>query len=302
MHSTSDSELTPEELTLLAGYQDGTLAQHEGEEVRRLLARSQTAREVIAENSALLEEDQAPLGRSAADAAARGWGDEPGQGVGLPTGSGRPPRMGWRSFLPLAAAGIAVIFLLWPGGEPLNLVAWSDRIAREEGGGPFPFPVLRGETPADDVAEMAGIRWVDLRIALRQARQGEADSIARSLAASLQVVPGSDPARARVEALIGRESLPEVGELQATQAALVERLGRPFEEAAVLETLRRAAGVGAATLAQDLVDHPSLSDGRGEDLDPDVRSRLLELCEGDLTSAELDVIEAIVTEVLRQRT
>lgn len=194
------------------------------------------------------------------------------------------------------------MFALWPGRESLNLVSWSDTLVRQGGGESFPFPVVREDAPDDDLAESAGIRWVDLRIALRARRSAEADSLARALSASLAGLTASGAARGRIEALIDRSPPPPVDELEAVQRALVDRLGHPFEEAAVLETLRRAAGVGAGDLAAELVDHPSLNDGEGEDLDAATRSRLLELCENDLTADELAEMEAIVADLLRQRT
>ena len=295
------SELTPHELALLACYQDGVLAPDDLVEAERLLERSPVAREILAEARALLESEPGDAATASSDPEESEPARPPSE-----AGSGPGPRipatrMGWRTFLPLAAAGIAVILLLWPGGESLNLVAWSDTLARQ-GGVPFPFPIVRGDTPGDDLPETAGIRWVDLRIALRAGRRSEADSLARVLAASLGTVVGSGPARGRVEALIGREPPPLVEEVEATQRALVERLGPVFEEAAVLETLRRAAGAGAASLSAELVEHPSLDDGRGDDLDPGTRTRLLELCRGGLTDDELSETEATVTDLLRRRT
>ena len=166
--------LTPEELALLASYQDGSLSSEEIQAVRELLARSEAARAVLSETSAMLgggpesEDGAVPRSESPPSTAQDG-------GVATPAGGSDPPRpnprMGWRSFLPLAAAGLAVIFLLWPGGESLSLTSWSADLAGRGGSEPFPFPAL-GSAAQDDVAETAGVRWVDLRIAAAAGRKG----------------------------------------------------------------------------------------------------------------------------------
>lgn len=309
---TRTAALTPEELELLAGHRDGVLSSDEIRQAEGLLARSEVAREVLAEASELLEEEAADLDDEVPDPSTTSVDPRPERASGLEeTEAPAPPppipspRMGWRTFLPLAAAGVAVIFLLWPGRESLNLVSWTETLAARRADDLFAFPVLRGEIPAgepseEDVAEAAGIRWVDLRVALRAGRRTEADSLARVLAASLDGTLGSGAVRGRVEALVGRDPDPE--ELETIQEALFELFGAAFEDAAVLETLRRAAGARAASLAADLVEHPSLNDRLGDDLDPQTRAELLALCEGGLTVEELAEMEAIVTEVLRRRT
>lgn len=294
------TELTPHELALLACYQDGALAPGDLLEAERLLERSEAAREIISEASALLDDEPGEVVTLAGGAEPPE--PEPQAGVTVPEARISSPRMGWRTFLPLAAAGVVGMVVLWPGGEPLDLVAWSDSLIRQGGGESFTFPVVRGEARQEALAETAGILWVDLRIALQAHRAAEADSLAGALSATLATVTGSGPARGRIEALIGGSPPPPVAELEAIQRALVEQLGHPFEEAAILETLRRAARVGAADLAAELVEHPHLNDDVGEDLHPDTRSRLLELCEDDLTAEEFAEMEAIVTEILRQRT
>jgi len=295
------TELTPQELALLACYQDGALAPDGLLQAERLLERSAAARQVIAETSALLNREPGKGGESETTQPLDTTAVGPGATL-TPAPRTPSPRMGWRTFLPLAAAGVVGMLVFWPGPGSLNLMSWSDSLVRRGGGERFDFPVIRGEAPEEDLAETAGIRWVGLRIALRARRSAEADSLAQQLSTSLTTVSGSGPARGRIEGLIASLAPPPVEELEAVQRTLVDQLGHPFEEAVVLETLRRAAGVGHSDLAAELVVHPHLDDGVGDDLDPEIRTRLLELCEDDLTAEELAEMEAIVTDVLRRRT
>jgi hypothetical protein len=300
-------QLTPEELALLADYHDGALGPSEVPDARALLARSDAAREVLAETSELLGRHPAP------DVDALPWSARPSTPRGEPDGgmthlsgdatSEPSPRMGWRSFLPLAAAGVGVIALLfWPKGESLDLLAWSTELAGRDSGDSFPFVVLRGGDTSPDVAETAGIRWVELRIALAAGRQPEVDSLARVLADDLRNTPGSGSARARLDALAPGDLPRSEEQVDATERALIDMFGADFEEAAVLETLRRAAGAGAGEMVRDLVEHSALSDGEGKDVDEDDLTRLVEMCEGSLTDEEFAEMEAIVTGILRRRT
>lgn len=300
-------ELTPEDLALLADYQDGALSPGQLPELRALLARSDAAREVAEETSELLGR------RPESETGSNPWSETPSSKAhpldsvdshGGPDPSPEPvPRMGWRSFLPLAAAGVGVIVLLFlPKGEPLDLQTWSEQLSQGDPGDPFPFPVLRGGVASDGVAQTVGVRWVDLRIALATGHRAEVDSLARILAEDLRDIQGTGPSRARLLELAGADLPSSAERVDATEGALIEAFGPDFEEAVVLATLRRAAGGGASRLARTLVRHPALADGEGVDIDEGDLTRLVDLCEGSLTPEELTEMEAIVTGILRSRT
>lgn len=210
--------------------------------------------------------------------------------------------MGWKSFLPLLVVGVAVIFLLRPGNGSLELHSWSEHLSRRGGHDALPLSRPPGTPSPDGAAESAGIRWVHLRIALAAGRPARADSVARSLAAALPEPGRSDTVRAHLEALMAGSSPPSRDRVEATEDALVDYFGAEFEEAVVLETLRRAAASGASQLAETLVDHPSLIDGEGEDVREENLTRLRELCRDALTEGELVEMEAILTDILRRRT
>ena len=232
--------------------------------------------------------------------------DDPPEGPPEPVAgtAGAPDRMGWRSFGALAAGAIAVLLVLsfWPLGDSVDVYDWSRTIAEGGGGESLVLPPAPGtEVPAEELEERAGIRWVDIRIALLAGRMEEADSILRTLAAELDASGRTRNASGRVESLVSADLESNRRVVEDAQDALADALGPGFEEAVILESLRRAARTGLSDLATTLVNHPLLSDGVDEDLEPGVARRLQELSEAPSSTEELAEIEEIVSGILRRR-
>lgn len=214
------------------------------------------------------------------------------------------PRMGWRSFVPLAAGGAVALVLLWygPGRSSVDLDDWSLRIARSGGGEALALPPASAvRLPPEELEERAGIRWVGIRIALLAGRAAEADSLLGVLAGELGDRAENQEAVRHVVGLEGAELELDRGRVERAQGSLADALGPGFEEAVVLESLRRAARTGLSDLASYLVNHPLLSDGVDEDLEPQVARRLHELGDGPPSAEELAEIEEIVSGILRRR-
>lgn len=232
-------------------------------------------------------------------------GSEQGSEEGSEEGTAPSPtgrRMGWRSFLPLVAVGVGVILLLRPGGGALELHDWSRHLSGRGGHAPFALASSPNDGSPEEAAEIAGIRWVHLRIALAAGRPAEVDSLARILADALPDTSAAATALAGWGDRMTGSVPPSRARVETTEDALVAYFGPDFEEAAVLETLRRAAASSASQLAEELVGHPSLMDGEGEDVPEEHLTKLMDLCRGALTEGELVEMETIVTDILRRRT
>ena len=212
--------------------------------------------------------------------------------------------MGWRTFGSLAAAATAVLLFLsfWPLGESVDVYGWTRSIAEGGGGDPFGLPPAPGTAvPPEELEERAGIRWVDIRIALLAGRMEEADSILRTLAAELDASGRTRNASGHVASLVNADLESNRTVVEEAQDALADALGPGFEEAVILESLRRAARTGLSDLATTLVNHPLLSDGVDEDLDPDVARRLNDLATAPSSAEELAEIQEIVSGILQRR-
>lgn len=268
------SSLDLEQLELLAAYLDGAVTDDERRRVEGLLARSEAAREVVAESVMAL--------------------DAGGNGEREPVRSVRPSRMTrWRVLVPLAAAAAALV-LFWPNGGNLATGDWADRLGARGGGAPLVLPVVRGEQDGlVGAATRAGVRWVDARIALAAGNPTRADSLLHALAADLRTLEGSGPIVARVEALVGGAS---VDEFDDAEGALGNHLGNVFRRGILLEALRTSAAMEEAELASSLLHHSLMDDvieGRPE------TSPLREARDRTAGTPDWAAVEREVEEILR---
>ncbi len=204
----------------------------------------------------------------------------------------------------LAAGASAVLLILsfWPLSDSVDVYAWTRSIAERGGGDSFALPPASGrQVTAGELEERSGIRWVDIRIALLADQTREADSLLTVLAGELDASGTTEDAARRLESITAANLHSDRRAVEDTQDALADALGPGFEEAVILEALRRAALTGLSDLAATLVNHPLLSDGVDEDLDPGVARRLHDLAEAPSSAEELAEIQEIVSGILQRR-
>jgi hypothetical protein len=244
-HEAWTDRLDPEQLDLIAAYLDGALAADDRSRVEALLARSEAAREVLAEALSALESHG---DKSASPRARRG--------------------LFWRVAIPMAAAAVMATVLLWPEPNGLDVARWTGQLAPASGVAPLGLPVARGvEVPPTGVtgaAVRAGVRLVDSRIAASAGDDVGADTLLLMLAGELRALEGTGAVVGRVEGLVGLSGARVAG-FDAVESALTDRFGSPFRAALVLEALRVAAAVGERELASELLAHALLERALAED-------------------------------------
>jgi hypothetical protein len=263
----------------LAAFIDGRLDETERAEVMAVLARSEDAREILADAVSVLHPD------SEGDTAA------PDVRVALP----RIRRLKWSAPL-AAAAAIAVVTLglLRDGGDPgadmVAAVAAAPAVLPEAWAADPGWTLMRGDPDeTGPTLFRIGVRLVDLRVALAAGDQANRDRIASELANLLDRIDGgaalARPFEAIAQGVPQRESAIE-DQIETALAVLdapAIRLGH------ALEAARIAARIGRIGIARDEIEGAvSHADGMVGGL----RGRLAELngVAGDQLSERLSAL------------
>jgi hypothetical protein len=262
----------------LAAFIDGRLDEAERAEVMAVLARSQGAREVLADAVAALHPD------TAGDTAA---------GIVLP--AKRPHR--WRSWS-VAAAGIAATVALValgalrdgspPSAALLDAVERAPETVLDGGWADRGWTVMRGSVDLEEIGLFRiGVRLIDLQVVARAGQTADQNRIALDLASLLATIGGGAALARPFESIASGASHSEsaIGDdIEATRSILD---GPSLRLGYALETARLAARLG-----QDNVARRALRDVAG-DLD-----RAAVLLRADSLPDQLDALAGLTAEPL----
>jgi hypothetical protein len=262
----------------LAAFIDGRLDEADRADVLAVLARSQDAREVLADAVAALHPDT--IGDTAA---------------GIVLSAKRPHR--WRSWS-IAAAGIAAtvtlvaLGTLRDGGPPsaalLDAVERAPAIVLDGGWVDRGWTVMRGSGDLEEIGVFRiGVRLIDLQVAARAGETADQNRIALDLASLLATLGGGAALARPFESIASGASQSEStisDEIEATRSILD---GPSLRLGYALEIARLAARLGQDDMARRAV----------RDVAGDV-DRAAMLLRADSLPAQLDALAGLTAEPL----
>lgn len=209
-NANDDASLDAESLELLAAYADGMLAPDQRRAAESLLARSEPAREVLAETIRLLDVEEP-----------RATSSHPGGRLG----AAHRYRSAWRIGVPLAAAAALVLYVSrqpdpTASDEVISLLSESNA-TQITGWEVKPWSTVRGEglSNVGVAAFRIGVLWTDY-LAAAAADTAAARRALAEILALLESIPLSSPAALTVREL--RPSGTEPSQLRETEDALCD--------------------------------------------------------------------------------